>query len=59
MERFNLKNVNDVEIKEQSKVKIPSRDAVFGSLVDDEVGTNRAWEMLTENKCFIHGDSRL
>jgi hypothetical protein len=41
MERFNLKEVNDVEVKEQYEVRI--------SNLDDNVDINRAWEMLRDN----------
>jgi hypothetical protein len=36
MERFNLRNLNDVEIKEMYQVKISNRFAVFENLDDDD-----------------------
>jgi hypothetical protein len=38
MERFNLKKLNDVKVKEQYQVKISSRFAALENLDDDDDG---------------------
>jgi hypothetical protein len=43
MERFNLKQLNEVEGKEQYRVEISNRFAVLENL-HTEVDMNRAWE---------------
>jgi hypothetical protein len=43
MERFNLKKLNDVEVKEQSQVKMSNILASLENL-DDDVDISRAWE---------------
>jgi hypothetical protein len=48
MERYNLKKLNEVEVKEQYRVEISNRFAAFEHL-DTEVDSNRAWETITEN----------
>jgi len=46
MERFNLKKLSDVEVKEQYLVKT-SRFAALESLDDDnDVDINRVWESI-------------
>jgi predicted restriction endonuclease len=42
MERFNLKKLNEVEVKEQYRVDISNTFPVLGNS-DDEVDINRAW----------------
>jgi hypothetical protein len=48
MERFNLKKLNDVEVKEHYHVEVSNR---FGALedLDTEVEINSAWETVREN----------
>jgi hypothetical protein len=48
MERFNLKKLNDVEGKEQSRVQVSNRFAALEDL-DTEVEINSAWETIREN----------
>jgi hypothetical protein len=48
MERFNLKKLNEVEGKEQYRVEISNRFAVFENL-HATVNINRAWENTYEN----------
>jgi hypothetical protein len=48
MERFNLKNINDVEGKEQFRVEVSNRFAALEDL-DTEVEINSAWERIKEN----------
>jgi hypothetical protein len=45
MERFNIKKLNEVEGKEQYRVEISNRFAVFEN-IDTEVDINRAWESI-------------
>jgi 50S ribosomal subunit-associated GTPase HflX len=45
MERFNLKKLNKVEVKEQYHVEVSNRFAAL----DTEVEINSAWEMIREN----------
>jgi hypothetical protein len=48
MERFNLKKLIDVAVKEQNQVKMSNRFAALENL-DDDVDINRAWESIREN----------
>jgi hypothetical protein len=48
MDRFNLKNLNDVESKQQFRVEVSNRFAALEDL-DTEVGINSAWETIREN----------
>jgi hypothetical protein len=48
MERFNLKKLNDVEVKEQFRVEVSNRFAALEDL-DSEVEINSAWETIREN----------
>jgi hypothetical protein len=48
MERFNLKELDEVEAKEQYRVEISNRFAALENL-DDDVDINRAWEAIREN----------
>jgi hypothetical protein len=48
MERPNLKNLNEVEGKEQSRIEISNRYADLENL-DDDVDVSRAWETIREN----------
>jgi hypothetical protein len=55
MERFNLKNLNEVGGKEQYHVEISNRFAALENL-DAEVDITRAWETITNNiKNFSRG----
>jgi hypothetical protein len=49
MERFNFKNLNDVEVKDQYQDKIPSRFVVLENMDDDDdddVDNSKAWESI-------------
>jgi hypothetical protein len=48
MERLDLKKLNEVEGKEQYRVKISNRFAALVNL-DAETDINRAWETIREN----------
>jgi hypothetical protein len=48
MERFNRKKLNEVEGKEQYRVKITNTFAALENL-DTEVAIDRAWETIREN----------
>jgi hypothetical protein len=48
MERFNLKRLKEVEVKEQYRVEISYRFAALEEL-DTEVDINRVWETIREN----------
>jgi hypothetical protein len=48
MERFNLKKLNEVEVKEQFCVEVSNRFAALEDL-DAGVGCNSAWEAIREN----------
>jgi hypothetical protein len=48
MERFNLKKLNEVEVKEQCRVEFSNRFAALEDM-DAEVEINSAWEMIREN----------
>jgi hypothetical protein len=44
MEKFDLKKLNGVEVKEQYQVKIRNRFAAIENLDDDDDDISRAWE---------------
>jgi hypothetical protein len=48
MDRFNLKKLNDVEVKEQFRVEVSNRFAALEDL-DTEVEINSARETIREN----------
>jgi hypothetical protein len=48
MKRFNLKKLNEVDGKEQSRVEIANKFAAFEKL-DTEVNINRAWKTIRGN----------
>jgi hypothetical protein len=48
MERFNLKQINEEEVKEQCQVTIKIKFATMENL-DDDGDINRAWESNREN----------
>jgi hypothetical protein len=48
MKRFDLRKLNDAEVKEQYQVKITNRFAALEN-IDDNVDMNRAWENIREN----------
>jgi hypothetical protein len=48
LERFDLKKVDDVEVKEKYQVEISNRFAALGSL-DESFDINNAWESIREN----------
>jgi hypothetical protein len=45
---FNLKKLNDIEVKEKYRVEVSNRFAAFEDL-DNEVKINSAWETIREN----------
>jgi hypothetical protein len=49
VERFNLKQLNEEEVKEQYQVTIKNYFAALEKL-DDNVDINRAWETIRENR---------
>jgi hypothetical protein len=51
MNMLNLKELNEVECKEQYRVEISNRLAALENL-DDNVDINRVWETVTENIKF-------
>jgi hypothetical protein len=48
MERFNLKNSNEVKVKEKYRVEVSNRLAALEDL-DTEVEINTIWETIREN----------
>jgi hypothetical protein len=48
LERFDLKKLNDIEIKEKYQVEISNRFAALESLVES-FNINNAWESIREN----------
>jgi DNA repair ATPase RecN len=48
MQRFDLRKLNEAEVKKQCQVKITNRFAALENF-DDNVDMNRAWENITEN----------
>jgi hypothetical protein len=48
MERFNLRKLNELEVRKQYQIKISNRFAVLENLSDSE-DINRAWENIKEN----------
>jgi hypothetical protein len=58
MERFNLKKLKEVEVKEQYQIEISNRFAGLEHL-DTEMGINRAWKTIREYKSFSKRESRL
>jgi hypothetical protein len=48
MQRFDLRKLNDAEVKEQYQVKITNRFAALENF-DENVDMNRAWENIREN----------
>jgi hypothetical protein len=48
MQRFDLRKINDAEVKEQYQVKIINRFAALKNF-DDNVDMNRAWENIRKN----------
>jgi hypothetical protein len=49
LERFDLKKMDDVEVKEKYQVDISNRFAVLESL-DETSDINNAWESIRENR---------
>jgi len=60
MERFDLKKLNDVEVKEQYQLKISNRFSALEDFnddyddEDDDMDINRAGRNTRENKSFRH-----
>jgi hypothetical protein len=48
LERFDLKQLDDIEVKEKYQVEIPNRFAALESL-DENFDINNAWESIREN----------
>ena len=48
MERFNLRKLNELEVRKRYEIKISNRFAALENLSDSE-DTNKAWENITEN----------
>jgi len=48
MQRFNLRKLNEPEVREQYQIEITNRFAVFENANDDK-DVNRAWENIKEN----------
>jgi hypothetical protein len=49
MQRFDLRKLNDAEVKEWYEVKITNRFAALENF-DDNVDMNRAWKNIRENR---------
>jgi len=47
-ERFNLRELNELEVRKQYQIEITNRFAALENLSDDE-DINRAWENIKEN----------
>jgi hypothetical protein len=47
-ERFNLRKLNDLEVRKQYQIEIINRFAALENVSDDE-DINRAWESIKEN----------
>jgi hypothetical protein len=47
-QRFDLRKLNEAEVKEQYQVKITNRFAALENF-DDNIDMNRAWENIREN----------
>ena len=47
-ERFNLRKLNELEVRKQCQIEITNRFAALGNLSDNE-DINRAWENIKEN----------
>ena len=47
-ERFNLRKINDLEVRKQYHIKVSNRFAALGNSHDKE-DINRAWENMKEN----------
>ena len=48
MERFNLRKLNEMEVRKQCQIKISNRFATLKNFSDSE-DTNRAWQNNTKN----------
>ena len=46
-ERFNLRKLNELEVRKQYQIEITNRFTALGNLNDNE-DINRAWENITE-----------
>ncbi len=46
-ERFNLRRLNELEVRKQYQIEITNKFAALKNLSDD--GINRAWEYIKEN----------
>jgi len=47
-ERFNLRKVNELEVRKQYQIELTNRFAALENLSDDE-DINRAWKKIKEN----------
>ena len=50
-ERFNVRKLNELEVRKQCQMEFTNRYAAMGNLWDDE-DTNRVWENIKENIKF-------
>jgi len=48
VERYNLRNLSELEVRRQYKIKISKRFAALGNLNDSE-DINRTWENIKRN----------
>jgi len=46
-ERFNLRKLNELEVRKHYQIEIKNRFAALGNLNDDDI--NRTWENIKEN----------
>jgi hypothetical protein len=56
MERFNVKQLNEKEVKEQYEFTIKDNFATLENLGDNG-DMNRVWKTIRENKNFVQGES--
>jgi hypothetical protein len=47
-EKFNLRKLDDLEVRKQCRIEITNRIAAFENISDDE-DINRAWESIIDN----------
>jgi hypothetical protein len=57
-ERFNVKKLNEGEVKEQRQVTIRNKSAALENL-EDSGAINGAWDNIREHQKFCQGESRL
>jgi hypothetical protein len=57
MERYNLKKLNEMEVKKQFQIELSNKSAALENLNDSE-GINRAWENKRECQNLSQRNSR-